>query len=117
MNTGVKRKKRIHEGSPIATIIIYIVVSIACFVTLYPFYYVFIQSIADPNEVVTQSVYLWPKKYYFGSYTLILSDPKMWRAYKYTILYVFSGTVLNIITSCLGAYPLALKVWHSVNSL
>lgn len=105
----VKQKNAIREGSRVATILIYIIVGIACLVTLYPFYYVFIQSIADPREVIAQSVYLWPKNYYFGSYELIINDPQMWRAYKYTILYVISGTVLNIITSCLCAYPLATK--------
>lgn len=104
-----KNSNHIREGSRIADFFIYLITGIICFVTLYPFYYVFIQSIADPKEVMDHSVYIWPKKYYFGSYELIIKDPKMWRAYGYTFLYVTAGTCLNVLTSILGAYPLSVK--------
>ena len=92
-----------------ASAIIYVIVGVLCIITLYPFYYVIIQSIADPKEVIAQSVYIWPKNYYWGSYELILSDTKMWRAYGYTLIYVVSGTLLNLITSICGAYPLSTR--------
>lgn len=95
-----------HDGSPVVTAMIYIIVGFLCLITLYPFYYVVIQSIADPKEVIMQSVFIWPKKYFWGSYEMILNDPKMWASYTYTILYVVAGTVLNLITSVCGAYPL-----------
>lgn len=104
-----KHSNTIREGSLIADIIIYMVVGVACLITLYPFYYIFIQSIADPKEVIEQTTFLWPKKFYFGSYELILRDPKMWRSYGYTLIYVIVGTCLNLITAILGAYPLSIK--------
>ena len=107
-----KNSTKIKEGSTLATVIIYIVAGIICFITLYPFYYVLIQSFADPQEVVMGTCWLWPKKYYWGSYKLIMGDIKMWRAYGYTILYVVSGTLLNLLTAVLGAYPLSVsKLW------
>ena len=109
MSAFRKNPNKIREGSRVATIIIYIAVALICLVTLYPFYYVFIQSFADPEEVVRGTTYLWPENYYFGSYEMILKDMKMWRAYGYTILYVVSGTVLTLITSIMGAYPLSVK--------
>jgi putative aldouronate transport system permease protein len=104
-----KRINRIREGSTLATALCYLTVTALCLCTLYPFYYVFIQSFASPREVVAGSVYIWPQHYYFGSYKLILSDPKMWRAYAYTLLYVVAGTSLNVVTSVMGAYPLSVK--------
>lgn len=111
-----KRGNRIREGATLATALCYTAVTALCLCTLYPFYFVFIQSFANPREVVAGSVYLWPKQYYFGSYELILSDPKMWRAYAYTLLYVVAGTGLNVVTSVMGAYPLSVKgLWgHKV---
>ena len=100
-------KNRIKDGSPVATAVIYVIVGLLCLVTLYPFYYVMIQSIADPQEVVAQSVFIWPKKLYWGSYELIIRDIRVWRAYKYTLLYVGAGTLLNLVTSICGAYPLS----------
>lgn len=104
-----RNPNKIREGSRIATIFIYILVGLICLLTLYPFYYVFIQSFADPEEVIKGTTYLWPQKYYFGSYEMILKDAKMWRAYGYTLLYVSSGTILTLITSVMGAYPLSVK--------
>ena len=107
--SGSRKGNRVKNGSSVVTVIIYILVGISCLITLYPFYYVVIQSFADPKEVIAQSVFLWPKNYYWGSYSLILSDPRMWKAYSYTLLYVTTGTVLNLITSVCGAYPLSAK--------
>lgn len=104
-----KNPNTIREGSKVATAVIYIVVCLICLVALYPFYYVLIQSFADPEEVIKGTTYLWPKKFYFGSYEMILGDMKMWKAYGYTILYVVAGTILALITSVLGAYPLSVK--------
>jgi putative aldouronate transport system permease protein len=102
-------RSRIREGSPVASAFIYAAVIVIGFVTLYPFYYVFIQSIADPREVIAGTVYLWPKRLFFGSFGLIVNDPRMWRAYSYTLLYVVAGTGLNLVTSVMGAYPLSVK--------
>lgn len=104
-----KNPNRIREGSQIATIIMYILAGVICLVALYPFYYVLIQSFAEPEEVVKGTTYLWPKNYYFGSYELLIKDAKLWRAYANTIFYVAVGTVLNLITAVLGAYPLSVK--------
>lgn len=109
MSVFRKNPNKIREGSKAATIVIYIAVGLICLLALYPFYYVFIQSFADPEEVVKGTTYIWPKNYFFGSYEMILKDMKMWRAYGYTILYVVSGTVLTLITSIMGAYPLSVK--------
>ena len=103
------RRNRIRNGAPVVTTLIYIFAGLCCFVTLYPFYYVVIQSFAEPKEVIAQSVFIWPKEYYWGSYELIMKEPKMWRAYAYTLLYVISGTLLNLVTSVCGAYPLSTK--------
>lgn len=109
MSVLKRNPNKIREGSKLATAVIYIAVGLICLVALYPFYYVFIQSFADPEEVIRGTTYLWPKKYFFGSYEMILKDMKMWRAYGYTILYVVSGTILTVITSVMGAYPLSVK--------
>lgn len=109
MRATKEKKSSISSGSKLTDVIIYIITGFACLITIYPFYYVFIQSIADPKEVIAQTVFIWPKKYYFGSYELIMQDSAMWRAYGYTLLYVVAGTLLNIVTSVMGAYPLATR--------
>lgn len=109
VNALPKRKNSIREGSIVADVLIYLAVGFLCLITLYPFYYVVIQSFASPNEVVAGTVWLWPKEYYLGSYNLIFKDVRMWKSYAYTLFYVVTGTGLMILTSVLGAYPLSIS--------
>jgi putative aldouronate transport system permease protein len=104
-----KRKSAIKTGSPIVTAIFYILSFIVCLITLYPMYYVFILSISNPKYVMSNQVFFYPKGLYLGSYKIIVSDMKMWRAYLNTIFYVCCGTILMVMSSILCAYPLISK--------
>ena len=105
----VPKSNRIREGSRLANFMISLVAGLACLCTLYPMYYVFIMSISDPAEVIAMNVFLYPKGLYFHSYELLFTDHSMWRAYLNTILYTTSSTVLVLLTSVMGAYPLTIK--------
>lgn len=100
---------KIRSGSMFADILIYLVLGILCFITLYPLYNVLILSLSAPQEAATMKVYLWPKGFSIESYKLIVTDIRMWRSYGYTILYAAAGTLLMIFTSAIAAYPLTSK--------
>lgn len=98
-----------RDGSIISDVIIYVITTIICILTLYPMYYVFIMSISDPNEVMAKSIFLYPKGFQLDTYRLLIGNSEMWVAYLNTIIYVTITTVLMIITCLLGAYPLTVK--------
>ena len=100
------KANRIREGSRIADVIIYLVLAIICFVTLYPMYYVLILSISDPLEAAGMQVYLYPKGFYLNSYKILFKDMALWRSYWNTLVYVVSDTALMLIVCTLCAYPL-----------
>ena len=100
------KANRIREGSRVADVIIYLVLAIICFVTLYPMYYVLILSISDPLEAAGMQVYLYPKGFYLNSYKILFKDMALWRSYWNTLVYVVSDTVLMLIVCTLCAYPL-----------
>lgn len=102
-------KNKIREGSRLGTFMIYALMVIVIFITIYPVYYVLVLSLSDPAEAITMKVYWWPKGWYFGSYTLLVQNMKMWRAYANTILYAVSNTVLMLTTCAMVAYPLSSK--------
>jgi len=106
---ATKVLKRKNGESMVFDIIINIIVWILLIFTLYPMFYVFILSVSDPVEAATMNVYLWPKGFNLRSYKILFNNPAMWRSYGYTLLYVVSGTVLMLITSVMGAYPLLEK--------
>ncbi len=106
--TAVPRKSRIREGSRVADVIMLAITAVICVITLYPMYYVLVMSLSSAQHVLAMDVYLYPKGFQLDSYRLIFSDNAMWRSYGNTILYTASTTVLQIVTCCLGAYPLTV---------
>ena len=76
-------------------------------IALYPMYYVLIMSISNPTEAAKGNVYFWPRGFYLGGYqTLLGSDTALLRSVLMSIFYAAGGTILMLITSVLGAYPL-----------
>ena len=98
----------IQEGSRMVDALILAVIVLICVLTLYPMYYVFIMSISKPQDVMAMNVYLWPTGFEMEAYKKIFTDSNMWRAYANSILYTASSTILILITSVLGAYPLSV---------
>ena len=109
-NAVRKRRKPLnHDGTYFGDFIIYLLMAIVCFITIYPLWYVFILSISDPIEANTMRVYTLPKGLYFETYGMIAKQPELWRSYGYTFLYVISQTLLTLLTSVLMGYVLTVK--------
>lgn len=89
------------------TVISYIVVTIATLICIFPFLYVISNSISDPKYVISQSVYVIPKGFSTGAYKMVFENKQVWTSYGNTIFYTVAGTVLNIFTTLLFAYPLS----------
>jgi putative aldouronate transport system permease protein len=102
-------RNKIREGSRAADAVMYVLAGLVVFLTLYPMYYVLILSISDPRHAITMQVYTVPKGFNIDSYRLLVSDPKIWRSFGITVMYAVSTTVLMLITSFLGAFPLTFK--------
>ncbi len=78
-------------------------------ITLYPLYYVTIISISDGMAVMRGEVGLFPKGLTLDSYKVILKNSDIFISFKNTVVYTVLGTAINIIMSCLCAYPLSRK--------
>lgn len=104
-----KRKNKIKEGNPFATVLMYAVCVLIGFITLYPMYYVLILSVSAPEFASTMKVYWFPKGFDLSAYKVLIQDTKMWRAYANTVLYVVSTTIVMILTSAVVAYGLNYK--------
>lgn len=103
------RKRRIKRstGSIVADVLIYSVVILMCLTCIVPFLNIFAMSISDPQAVIRQEVYLWPKGFTVGAYELIMKTEGIWTAYGNTLIYMVSIVVLSDIVSLLAAFPLS----------
>ncbi len=109
MREASMKQNKIKDGSKIADVLLYLAALFVCVITIYPMYYVVIRSISDPVKSLANTVTFYPQGLYFGTYELILGDKLMWLAYANTLFYVVAGTLLMLVTSILGAYPLTVK--------
>ena len=107
--TAKKKKTRLHEGSMVATVLMYIAAVFAAIICLYPMWYVFCNSISDVFYVDSMKVWLYPIGFTVDAYRAIVIQSAMWKAYAMTIFYV-AGSVVLMLTFCmLAAYPLTCR--------
>ena len=104
-----QKKNHIREGSKIADVIIYIVAALFALISLYPLYYVLILSLSSPENAITMQVFGWPKGFYLDGYRRILTDTKLWIAYRNTIGYALAQMILMLIICSMAAYTLSSK--------
>ena len=87
-------------------VIVLILSAGACFITIYPMWYVIIMSISDPVVAAGSGVTFWPSGFYLGSYQIIQREMDFWLSVRNSVLYVIAGLVLMLATTLLVAYPL-----------
>lgn len=96
-----------NKQDVIINIIIYIFVSIIAIICIFPFIYIFNNSISDPLLVVGQKIFLFPKGIQFGAYKIILQSKELITAYENTIIYTITGATLGTFITLLCAFPLS----------
>lgn len=82
---------------------------------LYPLWYVTIASFSSAYAIAANKVKLWPVGFNLEAYMRLLRDDSIWRAYGNTFIIVIGGTLVNIIMTTLGAYPLSRKELYGRN--
>lgn len=95
------------KSEKIVQLIIYLVVGVAGILALYPFIYVLSSSLSSGEAVITGEVLLLPKEFTLNAYKRVFNEESLWLAYANTFYYTFFGTLVNLILTILGAYPLS----------
>ncbi|MCU6712227.1 carbohydrate ABC transporter permease [Paenibacillus sp. J5C_2022] len=95
--------ERISLYPIVSTVILLLVVV----VTLYPFLHMLAVSLSGDVYVMMNEVSIWPKGLNFNMYDIVLGDPKMWNAFKNTVVYTTVGTLIALIVTSMGAYALS----------
>ena len=97
------------KGSIAFDIFNYIILALAAGSMLFPFLYILAVSISPLDQVMRGGLILWPEKFNFDSYKLILDNQHFIKALKVTVLLTVVGTVMNLVLTCTMAYPLSKK--------
>lgn len=100
---------RLSVGDRVMDTVINIVMALLFLVVLYPLVYVVSSSFSSGDAVFNGKVILWPVEFSTFGYEIVLKFPKVWVGYKNTIINTVLGTIMNVFTTTLVAYPLSRK--------
>lgn len=99
------KSPRISWFNIVSTFILLLVVVI----TLYPFLHMLAVSLSSDVNVMKNNISFWPKGFNVNMYELVLGDPKIWTAYKNTLIYTMLGTIISLVVTSTGAYALSRR--------
>ena len=74
------------------------------FITLYPFWYVFVASFNQGNDYLRGGVYFWPRTFTLENYRIALEDTRIYRSLLISVARTGIGTVLSIVLTALISY-------------
>lgn len=90
--------------------VIVLLMIIVVVVTLYPFWYIFVASFSNPDEVIkTSGLMLWFKGFDLYSYQEVFKHKLFINSYGNTMIYLVCGVTLNMLMTVLAAYGFSRK--------
>ncbi len=86
-------------GDRVISVVTYIVYALFAFVCVYPFYYIFINSISANNLSERGKVILYPMEIHFSNYVSVAKIPSLLDAAQISVARTVIGTALTVIVA------------------
>lgn len=105
----IKRLKNQCLSDTIFDLVVALFLAWSVLICLYPFVYVVSVSISS-GEAVNKGLVIWhPVDLSLGALKQVVQYKQIWVSYANTFYYTIVGTVLNVVFTCLAAYPLSRR--------
>ena len=116
----VKKSKGMRRSfsDKLISVITYVVYALFAFVCVYPFYYIFINSISANNLSDRGKVILYPMEIHFENYVSVAKIPGLLTAAQVSLARTIIGTILTVIVAAFLGYMFTRdtlwkrKVWY-----
>ena len=105
----LKRWMKKNTEDKIVDIVIYVFCAIVLFITVYPFYYIFIISFNEGIDASLGGIYWLPRKLTLENYEKFFTDIKWLKGLGVTVLRTLIGTGIGVFFTTLVAYGLSFK--------
>ena len=103
----------LFSQQPLFDTVIVIFFILFTFICVFPFYYLFINTISDNNLVAGGQINFLPQGIHFGNYSRILGQQELKNALVVTVGRTILGTALMVLTSAWAGYLVTKqKMWH-----
>lgn len=103
---AIYRPSKTDRVFDVANIVIILIFTL---IVLYPIIFVVMASVSNPAQIFDTPLLLWPRGFSLDGYKEILQNKDILVGFKNAIIYTFFGTLVNLIVTTLGAYPLSRK--------
>lgn len=97
--------QRLTSGDRMFRTLNYVGLGVLGAATLYPFWYVVVMSLSDPNV----RTYLWPRELYYANYVLVFHTAGIWQAYLISVLRVLVAVPLMLLVTGGAAFALTRR--------
>lgn len=87
--------------------IIFCILTIVFLLVAYPLYFIIISSVSNPEAVSSGKVILWPVGFTFAGYREVFENREVIRGFVNSLLYTFTGVMLNLSVTLPTAYALS----------
>ncbi|MCR4762787.1 MAG: carbohydrate ABC transporter permease [Lachnospiraceae bacterium] len=99
-----KKRKKQDPVDVVMSVVTYIVYSFFAFVCVYPFYYIFINTISSNDLSARGKVTFWPMEIHFTNYVNVSHIPSLLDAFRISLARTVIGTLLTVAASAFLGY-------------
>ncbi|WP_149094144.1 carbohydrate ABC transporter permease [Paenibacillus terrae] len=96
--------QRKTTGEAIFDVVNSVFMLIICFVTLYPVWYVLVNSFNEGADAMRGGIYWWPRVFSLGSYQAVFANNGIMTAMGVTIAKTVIGTIVHVFFTAMIAY-------------
>lgn len=113
-----KHKYKLSPGDILFEVLNYLVFTLFTLACIFPFYYLFINTISDNDMVLKGTINFIPRGIHFGNYTALLNVGDLSTAFVVSVARTILGTTLMVMASALVGYLVtkqemwARKFWY-----
>lgn len=112
-NKKHKRMYRLTANDVIFNIFAYLLFGIFVIICIFPFYYIFINSISSPAAVTSKAVTFWPQGFSLETYKAVIEVKDIGLAFLITITRTILATALMVLASGIIGYLVTKQeMWH-----
>lgn len=100
-------------GDRLISVVTYIIYALFSFVCVYPFYYIFINSISANDLSDKGKILFWPQGIHFSNYANVLKIPDLFNALTVSVERTVVGTALTVLFAAFLGYMFTREtLWH-----
>ncbi|MGL1890072.1 MAG: carbohydrate ABC transporter permease [Spirochaetaceae bacterium] len=97
------------KEAPVLDFVVVVVLILTTIVCLVPMVHVLARSFSSETAIVAGKIKLLPVDFQLAGYDAVFKSQTMMNSLMYTIFLTVLGTIINVVITAMGAYPLAQK--------